>query len=396
MGPIVTAAGTLVYPATYYPAAASAAQAAMVTLRSGEERGGIDIQVRPLRGVRVSGTLMGPEGPVSSTGVRLLPGGTDEALEPRAAATTMTDSTGAFTFAAVPAGQYVLRVVRVPRPPANVDEMGHVSATPSGTITISRTPAPAPDGPPPIPPDATLVALMPLPVGDRDVTDLIVPLALGPRVTGRVEFEGTSDKPSGQSLVNMRITLDPADGSRLDDGTLASETGRIEETGAFKTYGVPPGRYVLRVSPLPAGWFVKSAIHQGRDVADLPLDLETKDASGVVITFTDQPSSLSGVVRGVGGPDPTAVVLVYPVDAAAWSSSGALSRRMRTARAAKDGSYQLQALPAGEYYVIAVQEDMIGDWQDPALLQALARLARTVRLVDGEQKTEHLTAAVLR
>jgi uncharacterized protein (DUF2141 family) len=396
MGPTVTASGTLVYASTYYPAASSAAQAAIVSVQSGEERGGIDLQVRPSRGVRVSGTLMGPEGPMPSTGVRLVPGGTDDALEPRAAATTMTDSSGAFTFAAVPAGQYVLRVVRLPRPPANVDEMGHLSATPSGTITISRTPAPPPEGPPPVPADATLVALMPLPVGDRDLSDLIVPLAPGPRVTGRVEFEGTSDKPSVQSLINVRITLDPADGSRLDDGTLAIETGLIEESGAFKTYGVPPGRYVLRVSRLPAGWFVKSAIHQGRDVADLPLDLETKDASGVVLTFTDQPSTLSGVVRGTNGPDPTAVVYVYPVDAAAWSSSGALSRRMRTARAAKDGSYQLEALPAGEYYVVAVQEDMVAEWQDPALLQALARLARTVRLVDGEQKTENLTAAVLR
>jgi hypothetical protein len=101
-------------------------------------------------------------------------------------------------------------------------------------------------------------------------------------------------------------------------------------------------------------------------------------------------------VRGAGGPDATAIVLVYPVDTAAWSSSGALSRRMRTARAARDGSYQLQALPAGEYYVVAVQEDLIGDWQDPALLQALARLARTVRLLDGEQKTENLTAAAIR
>jgi len=194
----------------------------------------------------------------------------------------------------------------------------------------------------------------------------------------------------------MRIMLDPSDGSHPPDATLAAQTGHPDEDGEFKTYGVPPGRYVVRVTLAPAGWFLKSALYQNRDIADLPLDLESKDATGVVLTFTDRPAGLSGTVRGPDGPDPTAVVLVYPVDSAAWSSSGALSRRMRTARAAKDGSYSLQALPGGEYYVVAVQEDAIGDWQDPALLRALSRVAQTIRLLDGEQKTQNLTAAVLR
>ena len=54
--PIVSATGIMIYPTTYYPAAASAGQAAVITLRSGEERSGIDLQVRPVRGVRVSGS----------------------------------------------------------------------------------------------------------------------------------------------------------------------------------------------------------------------------------------------------------------------------------------------------------------------------------------------------
>jgi uncharacterized protein (DUF2141 family) len=391
--PIVTATGILVYPTAYYPSAATAGQATAVPLRSGEERGGIDLQLRPLRGVRVSGTLMGPDGPSATTGVRLVPAVPDDTMDPLDVAATITDSSGAFTFPAVPAGQYALRVVRVPRPPVNVDEMR--SITPSGTMTISSTPGPA-AGPPPIPPDATLVAQMPLAVGERDIIDLIVPLAPGPRVSGRIEFDGTSERPSAESMTGIRITLDPADGTRLGDSTLALQTGRPEENGEFRTYGVPPGRYVLRVSPLPAGWFLRSALYQNRDIADMPLELESKDVAGIVITFTDRPASLAGTVRGAEGPDPTAVVLAYPVDASAWSSSGALSRRMRTARAAKDGSYSMQALPAGEYYLVAVKEDQVGEWQDPALLRALSSLAQTIRLLDGEQKTLNLTAAILR
>lgn len=394
--PTVSATGTLVYPTAYYPAATTPNQASLIVVRSGEERSGIDLQIRPVRGVRVSGTLMGPEGPAATTGILLGPAGSDDALQPLEVATTITDWNGAFTFPAVPAGQYLLRVVRVPRAPVNLDETSRISAGPSGTVTISSTPAAPPAGPPPIPADATLVAQMPLGVGDRDIADLIVPLAAGPRVSGRLEFDGTIERPSGSAMTGLRILLDPADGSRPADFMLATQTGRPDESGEFKTYGVPPGRYVLRVSTLPAGWFVKSAAFQNRDITETPLELDSKDITGVVLTLTDRPASLSGTVRGTNGPDPTAVVLVYPVDSAAWSSSGALARRMRTARASKAGIYSVQALPAGEYNVIAVQEDQVGDWQDPVLLRALAPLARTVRLVEGEQKTQNLTAATIR
>ena len=225
---------------------------------------------------------------------------------------------------------------------------------------------------------------------------MIVTLGAAPRVSGRIEFDGTIERPPPDSLTGLRITLDPADGSKLPDATLAFQTGRPDEKGEFTTYGVPPGRYVIRVSPIPIGWFFKGAMLQGRDVADVPLELESKDVLGIVITFTDRPSSISGTVRGADGPDPTAIVLAYPVDSNAWSSSGALSRRMRTARASKDGTYSLAALAPGEYYVVAVQEDLVDEWQDPALLQALTRVARQIRLVEGERKAQDFVSAQIR
>ena len=194
----------------------------------------------------------------------------------------------------------------------------------------------------------------------------------------------------------MRITLAPADGSSPTDFTLATQTGRPDEGLQFKTYGVPPGQYLLRVSPLPAGWFLKTALYQNRDIAETPLELGSKDVTGVVLTFTDRPAAITGTVQGADGPDPTAIVIAYPVDSAAWSSSGGLSRRMKTARVTKDGSYTLQPLPAGEYYLVAVQEDQVVDWQDPSLLQALSRVAMTIRLSDGEQKMQSLRSAAIR
>ena len=397
LAPAATATGVLVYPTLFYPSAATAAQASAVAIASGEERSNVDLLVRPARGVRVSGTLIGPEGPAETTGIRLTPAGSDELLDQLDTATAITNATGQFTFPAVPSGQYVLRVLRLPRPPADPDGMARVSVRPDGSMTISSAPsATGPPPPPPIPKDATLIEQLPLAVGDRDVVDMIVTLGAAPRVSGRVEFDGTIERPTTESMTGLRITLDPADGSKLPDATLAFQTGRPDEKGEFTTYGVPPGRYVIRVSPIPIGWFFKGAMLQGRDVADTPLELESKDVSGIVITFTDRPSSITGTVRGPDGPDPSAIVLAYPVDSNVWSSSGALSRRMRTARAAKDGTYTLTALAPGEYYVVAVQEDLVGEWQDPALLQALTRVARQIRVVEGERRTQDFTAAQIR
>lgn len=393
--PVLSPSGTMVYPAAFYPAAVTPSQAGTITVRSGEERGGIDLQLRPVRGVRISGTLIAPDGLAASTAIRIVSTGADDAFDPVIVAATITDGTGAFLFPAVPAGEYTLRVIRLPRAPVNPDDMTRMTSTP-GSVTISSRPSPPPTGPPPIPADATLVAQMPLNVGEREVADLLVPLASGPRVSGRIEFEGTAERPAPQSITGLRITLDPADGSPLPDVGLAFQTGAANESGEFKTYGVLPGRYVLRVSPIPTGWFLKSATYQNRDVADVALELSTKDANGVVITFTDRPSGIGGTVRGTSGPDATAIVLAYPVDPAAWSSSGALARRMRTARAADDGAFAIKALPAGEYYVVAVQEDRVGEWQDPALLRALSRVAQRVQLGDGEQRTVALRSASLR
>jgi hypothetical protein len=215
-------------------------------------------------------------------------------------------------------------------------------------------------------------------------------------MTGVVEFDGSGAKPDGASVANLRITLDPADGTHADPA-ISFQTGHPDETGRFTTFGVPPGRYLVNVAGISfPRWVFKEARYQGQDLSDVPIDMGSSDIGGVVLSFTDRPASLAGFVRGNGAVDGEAVVLVYPVDASAWAASGARPRRMRTARAGKDGAYSLPNLAAGEYYVVAVREDNLGDWTDPSVLQSLTRVARQIRLVDGEQALQDLNTAAIR
>lgn len=135
----------------------------------------------------------------------------------------------------------------------------------------------------------------------------------------------------------------------------------------------------------------KSAIFDGRDVSDVPLDLDATDAAGITLTFTMQPTRLSGgVVNERGSPDPDASVLVFPSDEAAWSAGALSPRRLRLARTSTTGSYALSGLPPGEYCVIAVPDEQSGDWQDAKVLAALARTAERVSIGDGRQHTQDL------
>jgi hypothetical protein len=382
----------VVYPTTFYPAATTASHAAVVTLKAGEERLGVDIQWLPFRTVRVSGQVLAPVGYAGNLPVRLLPSAAD-GTDPETAA-TLTDPDGAFTFPAVPPGHYVLKLVRVPRPPVDAPDTSAMTVR-SGAIAVSSSARPStPLVPPPIPPDATLFAEAAIAVGDADVTGVTLVLHPGPRVSGHVEFDGSRNRPDPVSLANVRVTLDPIDGSRLPEG-LGFVTGRIDAHGEFRTFGVPPGKYFVRVGGL-SDWFFKGAIYEGRDLADTPIDLMSEDVSGIVLTFTDRPSSFTGVVSSGPNGDGRAVVVVFPVDAAEWTATGTAPRRMRMTRATADGSYLLPALPPGDYYVAALHELAGDDWRDPAVLEILARSAAQVHVSEGERKTQDLQTIDIR
>lgn len=252
----------------------------------------------------------------------------------------------------------------------------------STVSSFSPSDAPLPAGP-------TLWESLPISVGRSDVADVAVSLRTGPRVSGRVEFEGTARVPEPSALPQINIQLEPAGGQLVR--TASPLRGRVEPTGHFTTVGLPGGRYLLRVAAVQAPWTFKSAMHEGRDLADVPFDASGGDLSGVVITFTDTPSELNGTVtRGDGAADPDAAVLVFPADGSGWVDWGLNPRRLRTLHATATGSFTASGLPPGDYHVVAVPQEMAADWQDPATLEALAREAAQVRVEDGQKKTQAL------
>jgi len=393
------AAAVFVYPTVFYPNSPTAARAAVITLESGQERDSVDLSLHPVRASRVSGAVVGPDGPAGTISVHLFPATMDDVSELETAA-TMTDGNGIFTLTGVIAGQYEIKVARIPRPPAPAPGTNMVTTIQvGGTMMMGMSssidgPGPAPV--PPIPDDPALYADTSINVGESNVDNVIVTLLRGASVSGHVEFDGATDRPDALALSRVPIVLERVDSRTASmpgiGGLQSAPAGRIDETGAFKTYTQPTGRYLIRIGGAPSGgWTVKSVIAEGRDISETPFDLGASDLKNVVVTFTDRPTKLTGLAHTKDGtPDPDALVVVFPTDPAGWTDFGVAPRRLRSARPLKNGTYTITGLPAGDYYVAAISEDAFSSWQSPDVLAELSRSATQVRIIDGDAHTQDL------
>jgi hypothetical protein len=381
IGPAPARDGRLfVYPTTFHPNTPNPLRATQVTVAAGEERGGVDLNLLPVPTRRVSGVLTSPDGQTSGLNVRLLAEDAEDTPLELEVATTVTSRNGSFVFPAIPVGLYSIRVMK------GIPLAGGLSGTTTVIQTASGATVSSPDTIDPrlyVNPNAALWTSVPVAVGRDDMENVTLALQTGLRIAGRAEFEGAGQKPVMSRLSQVPVLVEPTGAT----SRMAPVTGRFDNSAQFSAAGLPGGKYLLRVGAAPPGWFLKSAIYNSRDVLDSPLDLDTTDALGVVFTFTDRVTEITGTVRsatGVGNTDAT--VIVFPSDSQAWSGSWLDPRRFRSTRVEATAAFKVSPLPAGDYWVVAIPDEVSRDWQDPAFLDALSRVASQVSLGEGEKK----------
>ena len=369
--------GTLqTYPPTFFPNATTIGQAERVVLASGEERTGIDISVAAVRAARVSGALVGANGPTTAAWIRLLP--TSEGEESAAIGAIppmLVQPDGRFDFAGVPPGQYVLRVQHLPT--AEGTTFG-----PSGAalaLAGSRGAGPAP--PARIVHGVLVWAAEPITVSGADVLGLSIMLQPGPRLAGRIEFAGTGAPPPTEALARGSVVLMARGGEALS-APLAAD-------GTFASPGVFPGQYIVSPRMMFPGWTVKSVAINGVDMTDLPIEVSSRDITGMVVTVSDTPlGSLSGSIAGRPIPlTDDLMALVFPADRRYWPNPSSAIRRFQAAPITPAGGFAVAGLPAGEYFVVGVPDEASAEWIDPRRLDVLARTAERVLVPEGGKIT---------
>jgi hypothetical protein len=359
-----------VYRTTFYPAATTADGAAPIALEAGQERTDLTIALRPVPAVRVAGRLVTPDGSAAPpTTIRLIgdamagvimqsrpSGPADVGFE---TVTGMSDAAGRFTLLGVPPGEYVLK---------------HAAMFLSRAVQQGRPP---------------YWISQRITVGTDDLLDLSVDLRPALRVEGRIEFlKGNSGQPLPPKMANAPLTFETPSGE-------PGEFAEAATNGAFSTVAAG-GQYIVRPYEL-GGWFVKSVTLGGKDITDRAFDLQA-DTTSLLVTYTDQPSKVSGTITDArGAASPIAVVLAFPVDRRRWSGYGASPRILKSALATRTGVYTFEHLPSGAYHVIAVDPTDADGWQDPARLEALASEATKLTVAAGDTpKTLDLTLRAIR
>lgn len=367
----------LVYPTLFYPALGQDG-IEVVTLDSGQELGGVELQSIPTATVSVTGQLLGPDGPAARTGVRLVPmpllRAEPETIFETARATT--DVNGTFTFLGVPAGEYMVKASVIPRPA--LGGVTTVMTTGGGTTVTTMSAAP-----PETPSEPTLWATGQVSVGNRDIAALSLTLRPGLRVSGTIEFSGSAAPPAAVQWQRAAVSLRPLDAAQPP----FISPGRFDGDGRFRTMGYSPGRYVIVATPPGPDWFLQSAMLAGRDVSLEPLTLEDADIADVVVTYSDRQTEVSGLVSAPVGGDPDGIVVAFPSDVRAWVQRGMNTRQTSSARVRSDGRYTIKGLPAGEYLLAGVPSDVDVQTGNVEFYEALTSQATRVVLAHGDQKS---------
>lgn len=79
-------------------------------------------------------------------------------------------------------------------------------------------------------------------------------------------------------------------------------------------------------------------------------------------------------------------VVAFPADAEGWIAAGMHPGRVQSTVATPGESFSLGNLPSGDYLVATVPDNLSADFQDPAVIRAIACSAERVHLESGDNK----------
>lgn len=332
----------------FYPGTPIIQSAQSLVVEPGDQKIGIDIQLRLVRLASVSGSFVGGEGRPFQ-GARLSAVSTEAGWMSVPGFTqfdaSSQDATGKFTFDNLAPGRYQITA-------STFEDSSAIESRFWATTDIQ--------------------------IGDSDLTGVTLTLQRGSTVSGKIVFN--PEKPRAMTVGT--VGLEPLDPGRR----LFKAMGHLDAEGQFRIPGIIPGKYLLRFTFLPPGVFISSIKVAGRDVTDVAIDIgPSEDVRDVEVRMTDVETVIAGTLFDASGrPTPDYLVIVFPSDEKYWLRG---TPRIRTTRPGSDGQYTFRNLPPGAYKLAALTDAEPDEWFATAFLRKIAPSSTAVTVAEGEAKS---------
>ena len=352
---------------TYFPSALAIDQAQPITVARGESITGIEIALSETTTATIVGSVVTSDGQPVTTGyvnARMMVKGVPEGVSDASGTSVRPD--GTFRMQLAP-GDYTIDV-RVNQPFVN-GQPPRPDTERFGSARVSLAPA--------------------------TVENVTVVVGLGATATGRVIFEGATPAPP---VPKQPIYLPFSNG---DGQNCRANQPQVGPDWTFKVDGLR-GTCTGVQSTVFGRWTLKAVMYGDDNLVDRSITFEQgQSLRDVQVVFTDKRTELTFQVSDDRGQLTREYVsIVFPVDKARWTQGNRFprtysppSQELLASRMAVGSSNAavppqslldqmrretMSALPAGDYYVIAV-DDIEGDAsRDPRILEQLMSSATRV------------------
>jgi hypothetical protein len=335
------------YVPMFHPGTPAFEGATRIDVTTGRDVSGLDFVFAPARAATVSGIVLNAAGEPLVGSVLLAVSHRAGAIARDPLAARIAED-GTFAFSNIAPGEYVVHALGTPAF-ARSAEFGSDYVQ----VTAYATPR------------------------------VVVRTTAGMAVWGRVRIEGP--RASARAFTLTGLPADPDRAPFAGKGTPAV----ILDEGLFSFTGLlGPTRFAL--TDAPEGWYLKSVVVNGIEVADGVLEppLASDIVTNAEIVIGTRGAGVDGRILGEDDRPAAGHVLVFSTDPRDWVHA---SRRVKLAAAGAGGRYRAAGLPAGDYYVAAVDsvdpDPSTAEWFNPDLLRILAASARRVALTESGQRS---------
>jgi len=329
----------------YYPSALDITTAAPIEVRSGGITAGVNITTTTARVYRIRGTIVnGVTGqPVTASSINIL-ARTGPTL-PQTLSVPQLSSSNSFEIAGVLPGAYYLMA----------------SGAGSGYVAVGATP---------------------VDVSAANVENVIISVAPGASISGRIVIEGAipitaptagpNTLPRQQSLV---VRLDP------QTAGAAQASAAMMPDGTFTLPNVMPGDYRVILSA-PLGSVPKSILYDGKDAQSDGLHVGGSSTGMLEIVVSANAGRLEGNVSTDRQKVANATVVLMPAFALRRQTN-----LYRTVQTNAEGHFTIENIPPGSYKVFAWDDVENNAWFDTEFMRNFESRGKEITIREGARET---------